>query len=133
MDDVLVPAPPGNARNGPYRIVKEVVGRSEDAPVFRNEDGREDWIHPIVLVEFYVKGLKAFQVRVIDKTSFRFLAVLDAGADWDAFVRDATARLRALLAEKRMANVTFQLEQVTRLENDPRSGKFRLIVPLDRQ
>jgi phenylacetate-coenzyme A ligase PaaK-like adenylate-forming protein len=132
MDDVLRPAPPQLRGYGSYTIIDEVVGRQEEAPVFHNEDGEEDWIHPIVIVEFYVKGLRAFQLHVVDRDSFRFHVVLDPrlndveAADVE---REIGERLRELLAQKRMGNVRFEIQRVDELGLDPRTGKFRLIVP----
>jgi len=131
MDDVLRPA----ARQGlygPYLIVETLVGRAEHAPEFVNARGERDTIHPIVLAEFYVRHLSAFQVRLNGADSFRFLAQLEAGLDEPARAaveREIAARLRALLDEKGMQNVRFTIERVNELPPAPETGKFRLIVP----
>jgi len=132
LDDVLEPAPELQGRYGPYRIVRDVVGRNEHAPVFRNRDGRHDSIHPIVLAEFFAPNLKAFQIHLLDDTSFRFDYRLVPGLDHDAQVAaraDMAARLRVLLGEKRMDNVQFDLREVPTFTHDPETGKFKLIVP----
>lgn len=125
LDDVLRPL---ERTHGPYRVVEAVIGRYEDAPVFFNEDGEEDSIHPIVIVEFYAPHLQAFQMERLDSSSFRFRVVLENGAPREAVIADVGQRLRRILAEKRMANVRFEVEPVDGLERDPRTGKFRLIV-----
>ncbi|MCZ6785663.1 MAG: hypothetical protein O7E54_00720, partial [Planctomycetota bacterium] len=132
MDDVLKLAPPQVRGYGSYTVIDEVVGRQEEAPVFHNEDGEEDWIHPIVIVEFYVKGLKAFQLHIVDRDSFRFHVVLDSHLnDVEAanVEREIGERMRALLTQKRMNNVRFEIHRVDELGPDPKTGKFRLIVP----
>ncbi|HEX5138601.1 MAG TPA: hypothetical protein VFY93_16635 [Planctomycetota bacterium] len=128
MDDVLRPA----ARQGlmgPYRIVEALVGRREHAPVFVNAKGEKDSIHPIVLAEFYVRGVKAFQFRLTGEDSFRFLWQVEEGVSAGEVEGEIAARLRALLDEKGMQNVRFTLERVPELAPDPETGKFRLIVP----
>jgi phenylacetate-CoA ligase len=130
MDDVLVPDLNGPSIY-PFTKVKEVVGRREDALLFTNRHGREDFIHPIVIVELIVSGLNAWQIVLESKTSFRFRARLNAGQT--AQERQATcARIRhqmnAILAEKEMNTVRFEIEQVESLAIDPHSGKFRLVV-----
>jgi len=131
MDDVLRPAARQGAY-GPYLIVETLVGRNEHAPEFVNARGERDTIHPIVLAEFYVRHLTAFQVRLSGPDSFRFLAQLEEGLDEAARAaveREIDARLRELLAEKGMENVRFAIERVGELPPDPETGKFRLIVP----
>ncbi len=128
MDDVLRPAA-NQGRLGPYRIVETLVGRREHAPVFLNARGERDSIHPIVLAEFYVRGLAAFQFRLLGPDSFRFLAQLEEGVHAGEVEAEITARLRALLREKGMENVRFGIERVPELPLDPETGKFRLIVP----
>ncbi|MCK6459522.1 MAG: hypothetical protein L6Q95_06465 [Planctomycetes bacterium] len=126
MDDVLRPA---GRFAGPYRVVETLVGRREHAPVFVNANGVRDSIHPIVLAEFYVKGLRAFQFRLTGEDSFRFLAQVEEGAPAGEVEEAIAARLRVLLREKGMENVRFAIERVPALPVDPETGKFRLIVP----
>ncbi len=130
MDDVLVPDLNGST-NLPFTKVKEIVGRCEDALIFTNRHGREDFIHPIVIVELIVSGLNAWQIVLESKTSFRFRAKLDAGQT--AGERQATCgrirdRMNTILAEKEMGNVSFEIEEVESLDIDPVTGKFRLVV-----
>lgn len=126
MDDVLRPR---RGHMGPYRLVETLVGRREHAPVFRNARGEEDSIHPIVLAEFYVKGVAAFQFRLTGPDSFRFLWQVEEGASAGEVEGAIAARLRALLREKGMENVRFGIDRVATLPLDPETGKFRLIVP----
>lgn len=130
MDDVLVPAD-GQGSPFPYRRVREIVGRTEDALVFPNRHGQHDFIHPIVLVELVVPGLDAWQVVVDSGLSFRFLARLDPGlsaAERVECLRCLHTRLQAILAEKDMTQVRFRIEEVDALTIDPQTGKFRLVL-----
>jgi phenylacetate-CoA ligase len=130
MDDVLVPE--SNGHSGyPFTKVKEIVGRYEDALVFTNRHGKDDFIHPIVIVELIVSGLNAWQIVLESKTSFRFRARFDAALT--AREREATherihEKMSALLKEKDMTNVRFEIEPVEKLAIDPHSGKFRLVI-----
>jgi phenylacetate-CoA ligase len=130
MDDVLVPDT-ANPSPYPFTKVKAVVGRYEDALVFTNNEGREDFIHPIVIVELIISGLSGWQIVLESKSAFRFRARYDASLN--ARQREETReriheKLDALLAEKDMGNVRYEIEEVDALEIDPRSGKFRLVV-----
>ncbi len=128
IDDVVAPAPPDAGRHGPYRIVGGVSGRYEEAPAFLNERGQRDTINPHVIGEIFVKGLRGFQLRQVDRTSFRFLVLLDR-AEAENAKRELMELWNALLAKKGMRNVRFAIEEVEALERDPTVGKFRLIVP----
>ena len=137
MDDVLVPE--SNGHSGyPFTKVKEIVGRCEDALVFTNEHDESDFIHPIAIVELIVKGLNAWQIVLESSTSFRFRARFDNGLspqECQAARQRVREKMNAMLAEKKMSNVQFEIEQVESLAVDPHSGKFRLVVrdPLYKQ
>lgn len=130
MDDVLVPD--GNGRHPyPFTKIKELVGRYEDAIVLTNRHGLDDFIHPIVIVEFFVPGLDAWQVQIVDKTSFRFRIRFDSRLTADAklAVREQVRlRLDALLREKDLDNVRFEIDELAELPIDAHSRKFRLVV-----
>ena len=68
MSDQLVPIS-DITKTLPFTKVQEVVGRNENVPLFINDNGVEDFISPIILVELYVKHLKQFQFHLIDKKS----------------------------------------------------------------
>lgn len=130
MDDVLVPDT-GGLRRYPFTKVKEIVGRYEDALVFTNRHGEDDFIHPIVIVELIVKGLNAWQIVLESRTSFRFRARFDAGLTATEYQETRNLireKVHAILAGKEMSNVRFEIEEVTSLKIDPHSGKFRLVV-----
>ncbi|HSI63941.1 MAG TPA: hypothetical protein VLE43_12510 [Candidatus Saccharimonadia bacterium] len=130
LDDVLVPDTESENKL-PFTKVRGIVGRCEDALVFTNRHGKEDFIHPIVIVELVIPGLNAWQIVLEGKTSFRFRARLETGQteqEQQATRERITQTMGALLAEKDMDNVKFTIEQVEALEIDAHSGKFRLVV-----
>jgi phenylacetate-coenzyme A ligase PaaK-like adenylate-forming protein len=130
MDDVLIPQPDTSGQY-PFTKIRDLVGRSEDSPVFFNQDGVEDFIHPSLIGELLVPGLKSWQMQLVDRTSFVFMARFDSNRSRDekqSIRRQIRERLRATLAEKRMQNVDFEIEEVDRLKIDPTSGKTRLIL-----
>ena len=66
MDDVLQAMPDADWHL-PYTRVKGLVGRMEQALVFTNRHGSEDFICPIIIVEFHVKNLRRFQIRALEQ------------------------------------------------------------------
>jgi len=130
MDDVLIPQKEASGRF-PLTKIRDLVGRSEDSPVFLNQDAVQDFIHPSLIGELLVPGLRSWQIQIVDRTSFVFLARSEAYLGPDekqAIRREIREQLRAILAEKRMQNVDFQIEEIDRLKLDPASGKTRMIL-----
>jgi phenylacetate-coenzyme A ligase PaaK-like adenylate-forming protein len=130
MDDVLVPVKESD-NPLPFTQVKALVGRQEHALTFVNEHGQSDFIHPIVIVELMIPGLNAWQVVLTSPTSFVVRAVL-AGSltreEQQLTLERTQQKFRALLDEKEMSNVVFEIEERQALEVDPRSGKFLLVL-----
>lgn len=127
MEDILVPVEDGSKKY-PLTKVREIVGRSEFIPRFVSSRGREDFISPHIINEIFVKGVKRFQMEVTGPSSFIFRVVLEEGAGLEA-LGELTEKLRSILLEKEMENVTFKIKTVPDIPVDSRTGKFRLIVP----
>jgi phenylacetate-coenzyme A ligase PaaK-like adenylate-forming protein len=130
MEDILKPQPSPDT-GATCRTIEDLVGRMEQAPVFLNRRGEEDFISPFIFIEFQAKNLRRFRIVIESMTSFRFLAVLEAGltfAEREAAIHEIEAGLMDILHQKEMDNVTFRIEATDDLPVDPRTGKFKLIV-----
>jgi phenylacetate-CoA ligase len=115
----------------PFTKIKEIVGRNEFVPVFLNDDGREDLISPLILVDFYAEHLQRFQFHIINNRQFIFKACLDSGItekQKERAVKQIEKNLKTLLAGKRMTKVAFEIKLVDQLWVDPKTGKFRLFI-----
>lgn len=130
MSDVFAPAE-DDIQALPF-IKVDVVGRNENAPIFLNEHGEEDFIHPIIVAEFFAKNLRRFQLELEDRTRCTFRICLEPGLSVPERERttcEVREKFGAILAQKEMRNVHYRIEVVDDLPVDPRTGKFRLIVP----
>jgi len=131
MEDVLTPTDervPGS----PFTKIKEVVGRSEYIPYFTNADGADDFISPHIINEFFVRNLRRFQMRVVDKGSFVFRVIIDPAISGEARTKtlaEIDTRLAGILAEKGLGNVKYSIEETDELPVDKKTGKFKLILP----
>jgi phenylacetate-coenzyme A ligase PaaK-like adenylate-forming protein len=129
MGDILQPVPcPAGSR---HLCIRNLVGRTELVPLFLNEDGVEDFISPHTINEVFVAGVTRFQLQITSASSFTFLACLDSALDAAARAKAIAAleaRLREILAQKRMGSVQFTIEVCDKIAADPRTRKFRLIV-----
>jgi len=125
MNDVLVPE--GEGGIWPFTRIKHVIGRQEELLWFVNQNGKFDFIHPIVIVEFYVRGLEKYQVIKKGNTSFTFKAVISQQFDKDQVVKKIDKRLREILQKKKMLNVDYRVEVVSDIPRDMKTGKYNLI------
>jgi phenylacetate-coenzyme A ligase PaaK-like adenylate-forming protein len=129
MADVLRPVPSGE--HSPYLVIESLVGRNELQPVFKNRDGVEDFVSPHTINEIFVAGVTRFQLELTGDATFRFMICLDAALDnaqRTAAAEAVAARLREILARKRMDNVRFEVVPTDDLPVNPRTRKFQLIV-----
>ncbi len=128
MGDVLkVVSAPGDRD----LVIENLVGRTELTPTFTTRNGATDFISPHIINEIFVAGVARFQLRMTGAASFRFLVCLETGLDAaarEAAVGAVRARLKEILAQKAMDNVTFEVETLDAIPLDPRTRKFRLIV-----
>ncbi len=130
MSDVIRPIQDASS-NSPYLKIEGLVGRSETVPMFANEDGTMDFISPHTIGEIFVPGVQRFQMHLLGPALFRFAVCLDSmltPARRAESISGVEQRLRAILEQKRMRNVTPQIEVVDDLPLDPKSRKFQLVV-----
>lgn len=128
MSDILHPI---SAPGAPRIIIQNLVGRAEQLPQFINATGTKDFISPHTINEIFVEGVTRFQMQITGPTSFRFPICVDGDLDGEqraAAVARVTARLRELLAQKALSNVTFGVPIVTDIPLNERTRKFQLIV-----
>jgi phenylacetate-CoA ligase len=129
MSDILRPVVA--SAPSPYTQIESLIGRSELVPTFINRDGAEDFISPHTINEIFVAGVTQFQLQVVDRTHFRFLACVDGTASPGerTLALDALSRrLREILNQKLMDNVQFEIVAVDQIPLNPRTRKFQLIV-----
>ncbi|MFP4621696.1 MAG: AMP-binding protein [Bacteroidales bacterium] len=126
MDDVLVPQGEGDI--WPFTRIKHVIGRREELLWFINQRGEYDFIHPIVIVEFYVRGLEKYQVLKTGNTSFTFKTVISNQFNEEQVIRKIDEAWREILKKKEMLNLDYRIEAISDIPIDPKSGKFKLIM-----
>lgn len=114
-----------------FRRIESLAGRREDNLVLVNEQGVQDFIHPLLLVEFYVPGIDRFQVHRTSLTSIVF-RVKPRGnltpTELNRLLRDIRQRWDEILTQKHMRNVQCNVVLTDELPIDLRTGKFRLVV-----
>jgi phenylacetate-CoA ligase len=133
MSDILRPiSEPGAARI----VIHNLVGRTEQMPIFVNSAGVKDFISPHTINEVFVEGVTRFQMQITGPASFRFPICVDAALNEQARSAAAAgikARLREILLQKGLGNVSFEVPIVADIPLNERTRKFQLIVRVDNQ
>ena len=114
-----------------FRRIDAIAGRREERLVLTNESEEQDFIHPLLIVEFYVRGVERYQVVRTGPAAFVFRAKAEAGlstAERERAEREIRAKWNAIPAQKNMRNVRYQVQWTDALYHDPHSGKFRLVL-----
>jgi phenylacetate-CoA ligase len=130
MSDILHVVSPPEAR---FTVIENLVGRSEQMPSFVNGAGDTDFISPHTINEIFVEGVTRFQMQIIGATSFRFpICVEPALGDQarTAAIVGIEARLKEILLQKGLGNVSFEVAIVDDIALNERTRKFQLIVDL---
>ena len=128
MSDILRVVSEPDARR---ILINNLVGRMEQMPSFVNSAGAKDFISPHTINEVFVQGVTRFQMQITGPTSFRFPICVDAtlnDAARNAAAAGVTARLREILQQKGLGNVTFEVPIVAEIPLNERTRKFQLIV-----
>ncbi len=116
--------------HAPHRMIREIPGRAEQAPVFVNKYGELDWISPHMIYSLMVENLRRHQLVQTSESAFVFSVVLEPALNLQErrrTVAEISDRLTAILAQKSMENVGFRIEEVKEISVDPKTGKFSMI------
>jgi phenylacetate-CoA ligase len=111
-----------------FPIIKNIAGRQEEFLWFERPDRTREYIHPSVIVEFFVPGLEKLQIIQTQKNKL-LMKVIVHGNEED-ILSAIRKRMKEILTGKGLENiVSFEVETVQEIKNDPGTGKFKLIIP----
>ena len=126
MDDLIIKGSKKD-KKWPFTFIENISGREEEMLWMENETGSKDFIHPIVFAEFHVKGLKKFQIIKTSDIALTFKAVKADEYKKEDLKKNIEKRLYEILEKKQMKNLNITIQFVKDIENDPQTGKFKLI------
>jgi putative adenylate-forming enzyme len=113
----------------PLPTMRNLAGRQEEFLWFDTADGKRDYLHPIVLVELFVAGLKKFQVIQTQRNEMLMKVMVDGNQA--AVLAAIRQRMQEIFSGKKLdTTVELNLEVVQDIPNDPKTGKYKLIIPL---
>jgi phenylacetate-CoA ligase len=128
MSDILRPVSAPRARR---IVIQNLVGRTEQMPLFVNGAGTQDFISPHTINEIFVEGVTRFQMQITGPSSFRFPICVEAALNdgqRQAAAAGVKMRLGEILAQKGLGNVTFDVPIVADIPLNERTRKFQLIT-----
>jgi len=112
----------------PFPVIKNIAGRQEEFLWFEKQDGGKEYIHPIMIVEFFVSGLEKLQVIQTQKN--RLLMKVIIHGEREKVLSAIRKRMTEILKGKGLENVVgFDVEVIKQIAIDPKTGKFKLIIP----
>jgi phenylacetate-coenzyme A ligase PaaK-like adenylate-forming protein len=113
----------------PFPTIRNLAGRQEEFLWFDTAEGKRDYLHPIVLVELFVAGLKKFQVIQTQKNEMLMKVIVDGNKE--AVLAAIRQRMNEIFCGKQIdKTVKLNLEIVEDIPNNPITGKYKLIIPL---
>jgi phenylacetate-CoA ligase len=113
----------------PFPVIKSFAGRQEEFLWFEKPDGTREFIHPIVIVEFFVPGLEKLQIIQTERN--RLLMKVMIRGNRDDALSAVRKRMTEILEGKGLERlVGFEVQVFDGIENDSQTGKFKLIIPL---
>jgi phenylacetate-CoA ligase len=132
MDDVLVLSNKPCQCDWPFPVIETIAGRREEFLWFTKANGMTEFIHPIVLAEFFVPGLEKFQFTQTSPNTLVLKAI--ARDERSNIVVAIRKKMHEILLEKSLVeHVRLDIELVDEIRSNPKTGKFKLIIPFARQ
>lgn len=131
MNDILIPLGEDKINAFPFTTVRDIIGRTENAPVFRNRYGKEDTISQHMLGEMFVEHVRGLQIKVTSPETFKAFFVVEDDLEEErkeVVCHNLAHALRHMLQGKEMDNVQFDLIPIQEPIIDPLTGKYKLIL-----
>ena len=128
MDDEIVLSTEPCQCGWPFPVIEKIAGRNEEILWFVKTDGTKEFLSPYLLEEFLIPGLEKFQFVQTGPDRLIMKAVVHG--EKASIVPAIHGRIIEILSPKGLdKTVQFEVESVDEIPNDPKTGKFRLVVP----
>ncbi len=112
----------------PFTQVDVLLSRNEDVLWFEDNTGKKEFLHPLAIEGFCLDGLLDYQFRQTNLDSFEMLAEVANDSIKDKIEKELLLQMQAILEEKNLGYVKFEIIFVDQIKPDPETGKKNLIV-----
>lgn len=128
LSDRLVLRPPKENSRYPFTRAVGLLGRNEDLLWFEDTAGNREFLHPLAVEGFCIRGLLDYQFQQTDRNAFEMLAETAEDADRNIIRAEMLRRMREILREKGLGYVQFSVRFVNQIFPDSQTGKKKLII-----
>lgn len=128
LSDRLALHPPKENGRYPFTRAVGLLGRNEDLLWFEDKAGSREFLHPLAVEGFCIKGLLDYQFRQIGRDAFEMLAETSENADRELIQGEMLRQMKEILREKGLDYVQFYVQFVDQIDPDPQTGKKKLII-----
>ncbi len=128
LSDQLTLQKPDDSSRYPFTRAVGLLGRNEDILWFQDESGKKEFLHPLAVEGFCIKGLCDYQFRQISPDTFEMLAEVAKESLQETVQREILRQMREILREKGLEYVQFFVRFVPQILPDSQTGKKRLIL-----
>ena len=98
----------------------------EDTLWYDNEEGKQDFLHPLLLDDLDVKGVSAYQYEKTGKDELTVYCLTDR--DHQEVINEVNRQVGKMLTDKKMRNIRIIVRFPDQLYRNPRSGKTGMII-----
>lgn len=112
----------------PFHRAEILLGRDEDMLWFEDGTGNRDFLHPLAVEGFCIKGLRDYQFRKIDQATFEMLAEVPNEERHEMVRMELQKQMEKILTEKKLFYVQFYIRFVKEILPDSVTGKKSLIL-----
>lgn len=112
----------------PFSCAENLLGRNEDLLWFEDNLGNKDFLHPLAVEGFCIKGLKDYQFLQTGKDSFKMIAEISDEIEKNNIEKELNKYLWTILQEKNLQFVKYSISFISEILPDDKTGKKPLIV-----
>lgn len=114
--------------NCPFTRAVGLLGRNEDVLWFEDSRGNREFLHPLAVEGFCIEGLMDYQFVQLGNNAFEIHAQVSADSSRSDIRAKIIEQMEAVLNEKHLNFVKFDIKFVDEITPDTTTGKKRLII-----
>ena len=126
-DRLTIKAAPEHGKY-PFQVATGLLGRSEDILWFEDDNGKQEFLHPLAIEGFCIEGLMDYQFRQTGRDAFEMDAEISSAEYKESVRQEMLRQMKLILQEKGLGFVQFYVNFVDEIKADPQTGKKRLIL-----
>lgn len=112
----------------PFTRAVGLLGRNEDVLWFEDSEGNREFLHPLAVEGFCIEGLTDYQFVQLGNNAFEMRAQVSANYLRSDIRAKIIEQMDAVLNEKHLNFVNFEVKFVDEITPDTTTGKKRLII-----